>query len=277
MARPLRIEFPGAFYHVMSRGHRQESIYYDGADRKAFLDILAEVIERFDWRCYAYCQMTNHYHVVVQTLNANLSQGMRYLNGVYTQAANRRHKRVGHLFQGRYKAMLVDAESYFLELCRYIVLNPVRAAMTRNPGAWPWSSYRATAGQAIAPEWLDIDELLARFATDTVKAQYRYKAFILDGVDKRDLWNNVRQQVYLGDKSFVERMQAKTVIPDSPSISTVQKRPPPASLDEIASSAPSRNEAIVEAYGTGAYSYTDIGKHFGLHPGSVGRIVRGKS
>ncbi len=277
MARPLRIEFPGALYHVMSRGHRQEAIYQDGTDRKSFLDIFADVVERFNWRCYAYCQMTNHYHLVVRTVEANLSAGMQYLNGVYTQASNRRHKRVGHVFQGRYKAMLVDAESYFLELARYIVLNPVRAVVTRTPAGWAWSSYRATAGQTVAPEWLDVNELLGHFATDSREARKHYVEFVRDGVGKNDLWSCVQQQVYLGDEEFVKRVQENSDIPDTPDISRAQRRPPAPPIDAIAESSASRDCAILKAYRTGAYSYADIGRYFGLHPGSVGRIVRRNS
>ncbi|MBI3060119.1 MAG: transposase, partial [Deltaproteobacteria bacterium] len=125
MARPLRIEFPEALYHVTSRGDRQEAIYEDDEDRRAYLEILGDVAKRFDWLCYAYCLMENHYHLVIETLEGNLSKGMRHLNGVYTQVSNRRHQRVGHLFQGRYKAILIDKDSYWLEVSRYVVLNPV--------------------------------------------------------------------------------------------------------------------------------------------------------
>lgn len=142
MSRPLRIEFAGAFYHVRSRGDRREPIYEDDADRAAFLEILSGVVERFRWRCHAYCAMTNHDHLFIETADANLAKGMRQLNGVYTQASNRRHDRSGHLFQGRYTAILVDSDAYFLELSRYIVLNPVRVGMVRDPGDQRWRSYR---------------------------------------------------------------------------------------------------------------------------------------
>jgi REP element-mobilizing transposase RayT len=145
MARPLRLEFAGATYHVTARGDGREDIYLSDADRRLFLAVLGSVAERFNWTIHAYCLMSNHYHLLVETPEGNLSKGMRQLNGVYTQDFNRTHHRVGHVFQGRYKAILVEKEAYLLELVRYVVLNPVRAGMVRTPGEWPWSSYRATS------------------------------------------------------------------------------------------------------------------------------------
>ena len=132
MARPLRIELSGGLYHVTSRGDRREDIYFSEADREAWLALFAQVCARFNWICHAYCLMTNHYHLIIETPEGNLANGMRQLNGVYTQIVNRAHGRVGHVFQGRYKAILVDKESYLLELVRYVVLNPVRAGMVDN-------------------------------------------------------------------------------------------------------------------------------------------------
>ena len=143
MSRPLRLEFADALYHVTSRGNRGEDIYLDDADRQAWLNVLAQVFKRFNWSVQAYCMMDNHYHLLVQTPDANLSVGMRQLNGVYTQLANRTHGRVGHVFQGRFKAILVDEDNYLLELARYVVLNPVRAGVVQQATDWPWSSYRA--------------------------------------------------------------------------------------------------------------------------------------
>ena len=163
MVRPLRIEFPGALYHVTSRGDRQEAIFDDDQDRTALLNILGDVVSRFRWQCHAYCLMGNHYHLMIETPQGNLTKGMRQLNGVFTQWSNRRHQRSGHLFQGRYKAILVDRNAYFLELARYIVLNPVRARIVAQPGQWPWSSYRAMVGEEPSPKWLATDGLLAQF------------------------------------------------------------------------------------------------------------------
>ena len=132
MARPLRIEFAGALYHVTSRGDRREDIFVEDADREAFLQGLSEICQRFGVTCHAYCLMTNHYHLVLETVQANLARALRQLNGVYTQRFNRRHSRVGHVFQGRYKAILVDRDAYYLELVRYVLLNPVRARLVRQ-------------------------------------------------------------------------------------------------------------------------------------------------
>jgi REP-associated tyrosine transposase len=275
MARPLRIEFSGALYHVTSRGDRREPIFEDAEDRQRFLGTLAEVVKQFHWLCYAYCLMTNHYHLVVETPQGNLSKGMRQINGVYTQASNRRHQRTGHLLQGRFKAILVDKESYLLELTRYVVLNPVRAGMVAQPQQWPWSSYRAMVGKAPAPAWLATDTLLAALGQWRQEAQRRYRQFVREGIGKESIWSGLRQQIYLGDERFVERMQAKAQVRgDNLSIPRAQRRAAPASLASIAAKSRGRDEGMVAAYATGAYSYREIAQHFGLHPATVGRIVR---
>lgn len=147
MVRPLRIEFAGAVYHLTGRGNEKKPVFLDDEDRKIFLDLLDEVNKRYCWACHAYCLMDNHYHLLVETLKETLSIGMRQLNGVYTQAFNRRHGRVGHLFQGRFKAILIEKENHLLEACRYVALNPVRAGLVELPEQWKWSSYRLTAGR----------------------------------------------------------------------------------------------------------------------------------
>ena len=133
MARPLRIEYDGALYHLTSRGNERKAIFKDDTDRQLFLNTIVQVTERFHWICHAYCLMDNHYHLVIETPDGNLSQGMRHINGVYTQAFNRRHHRVGHLFQGRFKGILVQKESHFLEMCRYVVLNPSKSQSGQAP------------------------------------------------------------------------------------------------------------------------------------------------
>lgn len=126
MARPLRLEFPGAVYHITSRGNEKNPIFLSNKDRTLFLNTLEKTIDKYKWVCHAYCLMDNHYHLLIDTPLPNLSSGMRQLNSVYTQAFNKRHKRIGHLYQGRFKAIVIDKESYLLEVARYVVLNPVR-------------------------------------------------------------------------------------------------------------------------------------------------------
>ena len=278
MARPLRIEYPGALYHVTSRGDRQEAIFDDDQDRTAFLDILGHVISRYRWRCHAYCLMGNHHHLMIETPEPNLTKGMRQLNGVFTQWSNRRHKRTGHLFQGRYKAIVVDRDSYFLELARYIVLNPVRAAMAKHPRDWVWSSYSALIGKAAAAAWLAIDELLAQFGKRRTSARRKYQQFIEEGIGAESIWKDLKGQIYLGDEGFVEGMRGELGERDEDvNIPMAQQRGPAPKLTTIRRQYKNRDDAIRAAYETGAYSYQQIAKEFGVqfHHGrtvSCGRI-----
>lgn len=275
MSRPLRIEFPGALYHVTSRGDGSEAIYLDDRDRVMFLNVLAHVCERFHWACHGYCLMTNHYHLLVETPDAKLGAGMRQLNGIYTQRFNRRHHRVGHIYQGRYKAILVQKESHLLELARYVVLNPVRAAMVRSARDWRWSSYRATAGLIEPPSWLHVDWLLARFDSHRQSAIRAYRRFVSEGRRQASPWEALRQQLYLGEEGFVESTQARienTLV--SVEVPAVQHRPTPHPLGSYEKDAPDREQAIIAAYRSGAYSMKAIGNHFGLHLSRISQIVR---
>jgi REP element-mobilizing transposase RayT len=173
MARPLRIEFPGAVYHVTSRGNARADIFEDDSDRELFLKILGQVVKRFNWLCHSYCLMGNHYHLLIETPEGNLSAGMRQLNGVNTQAFNWTHHRDGHVFKGRFKAVLVEKESHLPELCRYVVLNPVRAGMVKRPGEYRWSSYLPTLGKGAKPALLTTEWLLASFSTSLPESRRR--------------------------------------------------------------------------------------------------------
>ena len=172
-------------------------------------------MERFDAEVLCYCRMGNHYHFVLHTRQAKLSRLMRHVNGVYTQDFNRRHGKVGHLFQGRFKAILVDRDAYLLTLCRYVELNRVRARMVAAVGDWPWSSYRAHVGLAPAPPWLDSAGLHAyvlgrevRSESEQRRAATKYAALVANAPVKSPWEEALRQQIYLGDDAFVERMQA---------------------------------------------------------------------
>jgi len=277
MTRPLRLEFPNALYHVTSRGDRRENIYEDDDDRLRFIEILSAVVANYNWLCHGYCLMDNHYHLIIETLDGNLSKGMRQLNGVYTQASNRRHGHSGHLFQGRYKAILVDKDRYLLELSRYVVLNPLRAkGMAKRLEDWWWSSYQAMIGKASKPEWLTTDWILSLFGKQRIIAMKRYRQFVIEGVQHQpEIWSNLKGQIYLGDKAFVAEMQKRIgKEKDDLNIPKQQTRPIAKTLSEIAAQHKDRNVAIIVAYKTGAYSQREIGEYHHLHPTTIGVILR---
>jgi putative transposase len=185
MPRPPRFQEPAAIYHVTSRGTEGRPIFLDDLDREIFLTTLAEVVDERAWMCPAYCLMTNHFHLLVQTPNPDLAAGMHGVNGTYANYFNRRHNHVGHLFQSRYKATVIERESHLLESSRYVVLNPVRAGICRRPAYWRWSSYRATAGYVAAPEFLAVDWVRGQFASNPRRAALRYVEFVADGLAER--------------------------------------------------------------------------------------------
>ncbi len=211
MSRPLRIEFPGALFHVTSRGNEQRDTFRDDVDRVRFLEYLRKTVDRFRWVLYAYVLMSNHFHLLLElTEERTLSNGMKWLNGEYARAFNRRHDRVGHLVQGRFDAPLIEKETYFLEVARYVVLNPVRAGMVKRPEDYKWSSYRATLGDAPVPEWLAADDLLAHFKNDREIARSRYQQFVNDRIAlEKNPWTALVGQMYLGSEEWVERMREK--------------------------------------------------------------------
>lgn len=228
MARPLRLEFPGATYHLTARGNAQQVIFLDAQDYTSFLVVLGREIAQQGWYCYAYCLMPNHYHLLMETPEANLIQGMRRVNGVYAQTFNHRYHRVGHLFQGRYKSIIVEREAHLLELTRYIVLNPVRAQMVPQVDDWPWSSYRATAKEIPAPSWLRVTELLAQFAPSEVPAAAAYQRFVREGLAGTSPWDNLRGQIWLGSEPFLATMASmipQQALHNVPSGQTAPMRP----------------------------------------------------
>jgi len=279
MSRPLRLELAGGLYHVTSRGDRREDIYQDDADREVWLSVLAQCCERFNWAIHAWCQMSNHYHLIIETPEGNLSAGMRQLNGVYTQLVNRRHGRVGHVFQGRYKGILVERDSYLLELARYVVLNPVRAGMVKHAGKWKWSSYHATIGTDTRPEWLHTDWLLGQFGAQRVRQVERYIEFVQEGVRGPRIWENLRGQVFLGSESFVDAMQAElesNAKGTNREIPRLQRRALAKSLDYYRKSFDDAKSGMAAAYATGDYTLQAIADAFGVHYATVSRAVNDK-
>jgi putative transposase len=274
MARPLRLEFSGALYHVTSRGDGREAIYLSDEDRLAWLEIFAAVCSRFNWVCHAYCLMGNHYHLIVETPDANLSLGMRQLNGVYTQRFNRTHRRVGHVFQGRFKAILVDKDSYLLELSRYVVLNPLRAKIVRKLENYPWSSYLATCGQASVPAWLHVDTILSQFSAQRARAIAKYVEFAHQGQGLPSVWSALQGQIYLGSEAFLKRVQK--LIEEKPTLDEVpkaQQRTRAKELKEFAKKYP-RDEAIARAFLSGHHTMAAVADFFRVHYTTVSRIVK---
>jgi putative transposase len=290
MVRPLRIEYPGAVYHVTSRGDRREPIAHEDADRALFLSTLGQALERFDAQAWAYCLMGNHYHLVLHTRQANLSRLMRQINGVYTQAFNRSHGVTGHLFQGRFKAILVDSDSYLLEVCRYVDLNPVRAGMVKRPHDYRWSSYRALAGLADQPGWLDSKPVYGQIAPGKPKAlaAAKYAEFVSQGRGVK-LWDeHLNQQIYLGGDDFIARMQEHAGLEAGASAPLAVARrnvskfhlSTPARGGDVRTyagrkwaSRKERNQNICDAFHQGGHSQTAIAVAFDVSTSTVSRVV----
>jgi REP element-mobilizing transposase RayT len=264
----------GGVYHVTSRGDGGEDIYLSDEDREIWLEVFGQVCARFNWVCRAWCQMTNHYHILIETPEANLAQGMRQLNGVYTQRFNRAHGRVGHVFQGRYKAILVERDSYLLELARYVVLNPLRANMVKRLEDWPWSSYLATCGQAASPKWLQTDWILAQFGRRRSSAIAKYVAFVHEGARLPSVWAQLQGQIFLGSEAFVHKMQAQ--IEQKPTLDEIPRAQRRAMTQPLAEFEKryQRDEAMARAYLSGQHTLAEIARHFGVHYSTVSRAVR---
>ena len=280
MSRPLRIEYPGAFYHVFSRGNANQNIFFTDQDRLAFLKNLEHCIEFYHLICHAYCLMDNHYHLLLETPEGNLSNAMRDINGNYTQRFNVRHNRAGHLLQGRYKAILVEKEPHLLEVVRYIVNNPVNAYLVDRAEFWKWSSFRATVGMIKTPKWLYVCDTLDLFSKKRVEAQKQFRCFVQRDMEKQSPFIMVQEGVILGSQQFVDWIWEKTNGSEEkkelPHDQRMVGRP---SLEEIFQNEMSqqeRNDAIVFARFRCGYLTTEIAKYVGLERSVVGRISRGK-
>lgn len=208
MARPIRLQFPGALFHITCRGNAKQTIFHDDADRRFFLRLLGRCVTRFGWILPAYVLMGNHFHLVVQLTTETLSRGLHWLNGEYARYFNNRHGRVGHLLQGRPHTPLIDEQTYYLEVLRYVVLNPVRAQIVPTPEQYEWSSHRAVIGAVAAPAWLAVDDALAHFAPDRDIARARYRCFVDAGIRvERSPWADLVGQIYLGSDPWIDKIR----------------------------------------------------------------------
>jgi REP element-mobilizing transposase RayT len=250
MSRAQRIQFPGAVYHVTSRGNRRAAIYLDRRDHLIWLDTLAETVEKHAFRVHAYCLMPNHFHLLLQTPRPNLSAGMHMLNATYCQHFNHRHGLSGHVTQGRFHAVNVENNSQLLAVLRYISLNPVRARLVRDAAEWQWSSHRHYIDPENAPDWLDTNWLLSQFGTRGVRQRITaYKRFVAAGIG----------------------------MPDP--LALHSERPDPIreqalSLYSYAENFPDRDEAMARAHQSTAYTRQQIASHFGVSLKTVSRAIK---
>lgn len=281
MSRPIRIQYSGAVYHIMSRGNGGHKIFKDSIDYQSFLTVLADVVKRYNIICYAYCLMPNHYHLLIETPDPNLSIAMRQLNGEYTQIYNIRHNRMGHLFQGRFKSILVDMETYRYQIIRYIALNPVRAKMVKNPGLWKYSSHNEMIGKTKKPSGcFDARKALALYDNDQQKARRYYLQNLNLKMDDDSLLKEIENKPVLGSYEFIGRIkkhfkiqaQAKEI----PKIERFAHRPQLHKLFERCSTRKKRNDMMLKASIEYGYTLIEISRVVGLHYATISRIINEK-
>jgi len=286
MARPLRVQFPGALYHVTARGNGRQPVFADDTDHERLLAVLGSVVARYHVLCHAYCLMPNHYHLLLETPEANLSRAMQQLNGVYSQGFTRRHRRPGHVLEGRFHAQMVDKDAYLRAVCRYIVLNPVRAGLVAHPREWRWSSYRATAGEAAVPAFLTVDWVLSLGDTPArAGAERRYRRFVEAGlVETMAAPEPWQAGLVLGDATVPalaplrERVRGVAALRDIPRAQRFALRPPLATLFAGAASKAERDVRCARAVREHGYTMTAVAAFLGVHSATVSRALsRGES
>ena len=278
VSRPLRLQLPGGIYHVTARGNARRSIFEDDDDCARFLTVLAGTVARYRVLCHAYCLMGNHYHLLLQTLEANLSIVMRHLNGVYTQRFNRRHERCGHVLQGRFAAQLVDGDAYLREVCRYIVLNPVRAGLVAHPRDWRWSSFPATAGETTAPGFLSVDWVRRLGGARTqAEAVRRFVSFVEAGIGVAEgSVDRVRLKPVvsgpLTERLSEQRREANECI-EFPRAQRFASRPPLTRIFAGVTSKADRNARVVLAVRDHGYTMREVAECLGRHYATISRVL----
>jgi putative transposase len=256
MARPLRMEVPDGIYHAWNRGVNRSDIVFDDGDRQLFVDLLQEVIRRFGWIIHEFVLMTNHFHLILSTPDPTLSRGMKWLEQKFAEHINRRYQRVGPLYQGRFKAQLVESGSYLHTLLRYVALNPVRAGMVERPEEYRWSSYRWLAAFDEAPEWFQPGAILESFGPDLATQQRELRTFVEAGAGiTRPPWKAGIGQIFIGSQAWVESMrsliEAKPRSTDHPAMQRYAARPRPAKIvDVVAEVFETTPEEIRNSHGT---------------------------
>jgi len=287
MARPLRITYPGACYHVTSRGNEQKDVFKSQRDREKFLEYLASATERYGAVIHAYCLLSNHYHLLLETPHGNLSQIMRHINGAYTTYFNVKRKRAGHLFQGRFKAILVEAGEYALELSRYIHLNPVRAGMVTRPEEYRWSSYNSYIGQGTAFSWLKMETVLDYFSNSAKEAKQKYRSFVEDLLEKEyeSPFANTFGSAVLGTAEFIkmvtsEHLLNKEIDRAVPGIRQFKTKPEPEEILKAVTAIMMGNEKLARQVGMylchkySSKKLREIGNMFGVGETAIAEARR---
>ena len=257
MTRPLRVEYAGAFYHVLNRGNGGEKVLGQARDKEMFLQYAGEAAEQYSLSIHTYCLMDNHFHLLVETHDANLSAAIQWLNISYAAWYNKRHTRSGHVFQGRFKSYLIDADEYLTTVSRYIHLNPVRAGVVEKPRDYPWSSYRCFAGEQKAPGWLEARQVLEQFSAKPSRARAAYRGFVED-ISIGELENPIkgaREGFIIGSDGFADWVQGSILAkrPEEKEIPQLKKLKPKPAIEKII-------EAVANEFGCSRDAIVRSGK-----------------
>ncbi len=276
MSRPLRIQYPGAQYHIISRGNGGQNIFQEEGDYLIFLEELKQVIDDYNWISYSYCLMPNHYHLFVKTLDPNLSTGMRQLNGNYTQRSNIRHKRYGHLFQGRFKSILVEGDTYHAELIRYITLNPVRAKLVKTLNQWKWSSHKEIMGTKKSTGCIDVKSTLSFFDKNQKIAKNEYVNYLKQKTDNKTIKEDLKAGFILGSIEFVKDVVNR--YGNNQSRENIKRerfagRPKLKDVFKNYKNKQGRNQLIYKSFKECGYTQTEIGYHLKVHYSTISRII----
>jgi REP element-mobilizing transposase RayT len=267
MSRALRIVYKNAVYHITSRGNGKQNIFLSDGDREFFLNLLIKTIKRYGWLCHSYCLMNNHYHLIIETPLANLSVGMRQLNGVFAQYFNRIHNTVGHLFQGRFKAIIVEKDIHLLELYRYIALNPVKANLVKKPHQYKWSSYPYLIKPDKREYFFTVDWILSQFGKTNSSAIKNLINFVNAGIDDIP-FDRVKGQIYFGSDEFITSLNREKNI--TPEIPRVQKQPLRPALSDLLKN----SEGMLLSYREYGYRMSEIANYLGVHYSTISRRLK---
>ena len=281
MARRGRVEYPGGVYYIKAKGKGSEPIFREASDMRRFLEILTETAFRFKWLCHSYCLLEDHYHLLLETPQGNLSRGMRQVNGLYTQSFNKKYRRQGPLFGERFRSVIIEKTRYLLPLHRHMMLNPVRANLVPEPKAWPWSSYLPNILREYRPAFLFTQWILSCFSgRDKNRTLERYERYISRGGEERFSWRELRERMFLGSDAFIERVKKMLQVQnyDKRVMKAGAKNGGCLSLEEIFGgerlTRRERNRRIYEAYNRQGYTLSEIAATLGIHVATVSRAVR---